>query len=306
MPAQQPLITGVGVHYPNAPELELIHEAHIQCIRNDATWSAIERQKETLAIPGSWDEYIDKARSLNINVLLILDYGNPLYDGGDKPESDEAIAAFAHYAEFVVKHFKGRVHLYEVWNEWDISIGRTTPGDAVSYMKLLRTVYPRLKAIDPSIVVIGGASSGDGIRSGWLNKAVDNGLLDFSDAVSFHPYVFATSRSTPEDWATLVEATETDLQKGGRRSLVPIYITEVGWPTTTSPGGVSQDLQAQYISATFRIARSMPFVKGVWWYDFRDDGTDSTNNEHRFGLVDHSLNPKPSYYSLQQLPRQNR
>ncbi|MEW1833306.1 hypothetical protein, partial [Streptomyces sp. NPDC088196] len=40
------------------------------------------------------------------------------------------------------------------------------------------------------------------------------------------------------------------------------------------------------------IAGSMPFVKGVWWYDLKDDGNDKNNKEHNFGILKNDLTEK--------------
>lgn len=36
----------------------------------------------------------------------------------------------------------------------------------------------------------------------------------------------------------------------------------------------------------------MPFVKGVWWYDLKDDGNDKNNKEHNFGILKNDLTEK--------------
>jgi hypothetical protein len=48
----------------------------------------------------------------------------------------------------------------------------------------------------------------------------------------------------------------------------------------------------------YLLSRTMPFMKGIWWYDFQDDGWRATYNENNFGVVRPDLTPKPSYFSL--------
>ncbi|MCP6134729.1 hypothetical protein NL393_36685, partial [Klebsiella pneumoniae] len=36
----------------------------------------------------------------------------------------------------------------------------------------------------------------------------------------------------------------------------------------------------------------------VFWYDFRNDGTQAENQEHNFGLVRNDYSPKMSYVAL--------
>ncbi len=45
--------------------------------------------------------------------------------------------------------------------------------------------------------------------------------------------------------------------------------------------------------------RAIPFVKGIWWYELQDGGTDPNDIQHQFGLIDARLTPKPAYRALQ-------
>jgi hypothetical protein len=45
------------------------------------------------------------------------------------------------------------------------------------------------------------------------------------------------------------------------------------------------------------------YVAGVWWYCLRDQGTDRTNKEHHFGVMDAAMKPKPAAYALQAFAR---
>jgi hypothetical protein len=39
-------------------------------------------------------------------------------------------------------------------------------------------------------------------------------------------------------------------------------------------------------------------VKGIWWYDFMNDGLDPREYEHHFGLVDEQGQPLPAYQAM--------
>ena len=85
-------------------------------------------EKDHLVMPSGFDNLVDQALQAHLQPLLILDYGNRFYDSGDKPASPQALSAFARYAAFVVLHFKGKVHMYEMWNEWNTTTGNTHAG----------------------------------------------------------------------------------------------------------------------------------------------------------------------------------
>ena len=303
--AQADFVLGVATHLTRTPRpvdqsLDAIAQAGIMSLRDDADWSRVEQQRGVLKIPAQWDEVIDGALKRGIQPLLILDYGNKFYDGGGKPKSEETIAPYIRYVEFLVRHYKGRVKRYEVWNEWDIGPGNASAASADTYLRLVQRVYSAVKQIDPEAEVIVGAITPVGIREGFLARLVDQGVLEHADAISLHPYIHCDRARQPEDWARWMRKVGEDLrQRAGRP--VPVYLTEMAWPAHDGPCGVSEEVQAEHLTRMFLLAKSMPFIKGVWWYDLQNDGPDPRNREHNFGLLDHELRPKPAYLALQRI-----
>jgi len=280
----------------------LIHQAGATSVREGVYWHVIEAAKGQLRMPAEYDDYVDRALQLGIQPLRVLGGAPAFYDEGDRPTSDEALEGYARYCELVVRHFKGRVRMYEIWNEWDLAGPRHRgPATPESYAKLLKAVYRRMKAADPAITVLGGAATGGAVRRGWLEDLLRAGALENVDAISIHTYMYgapdAASRR-PEAWAQWIPQVESMLQKYSGGKEVPLYITEMGWPTEIDRRGTPPALAAAYLARTFLLARTMPFLKGLWWYDFQNDGWDSTHNEHNFGLVRADLTPLPGYFTL--------
>jgi hypothetical protein len=46
------------------------------------------------------------------------------------------------------------------------------------------------------------------------------------------------------------------------------------------------------------LLNQMPYVKGIWWYDFQDDGTNAAEPEQNFGLLTTNYAPKPAYFAM--------
>lgn len=284
--------------------IESLKQAGIASIRDEVGWGAIEREKGRLAMPAPYDAYVRKAASEGLNVLLILDYANQFYDDGDRPRSPEAIAGFCRYAEFVVRHFGKDVRLYEVWNEWDIGIGlpqrHNKGGSAQDYFNLLKAVYPRIKAVDPGVTVIAGASTSGAVKRGWLEEVVKLGGLGFCDAVSIHSYNYSDKfpERGPEACSVWMTGVQEMLRKYNDDKDVPFYVTEMGWPTHVARHGTDPERAASYLARLYLLARTSPSFKGIWWYDFQDDGWNPQYNEDNFGLVRPDLTPKPAYYVM--------
>jgi len=282
--------------------LSLLKQCGVMSTRDEATWSQCEKERGSLKIPPFYADYVDKASGMGFSPLSILDYSNSLYDGGGYPRSSEAIEAFARYAELVVSTFKGKAKLYQVWNEWDAASGMPPgnfgKGDPESYMKLLKAVYPRIKAIDPSAIVIGNSvCTGDA----YLKSLLELGLLEHCDVVALHTYHFSRPEPTPESWLERMEGVDRMLRgfNGGKE--VPLFITETGWPTQISDFGRTQSEAADCVVRQLLLARTMPFIKGIWLYDFQDDGWDPRNSESNFGLTKADLTPKEAFYALRDL-----
>jgi hypothetical protein len=308
-------VIGITTHTPNAENLDLMRGMDIHWTRNDLPWAKIELQKDHLVMPDVYDQYVDGALQRQMQPLLILDYGNPMYGAGGYPVTREATDGFIRYVEFVVAHFKGRVQKYEVWNEWNGHCGMTpgTPaGEAEAYVNLLKKVYPRIKAIDPGAEVIGGALAGTGVESGWLKRACDAGMLAYLDAFSFHPYSYSfhlysylgEGERLPET-VLLGHILEVKNIIDGypHRPTLGFYLTEIGWPTHRSHDGSTGEQSARYLTRTMLLLHTLPYIKGVWWYDWSDDGLDPKNVEHNFGVVTHSLTPKPGYFAIRELEK---
>jgi hypothetical protein len=298
---------GVGTHILGGSRdltrsLDAISEMGLTSIRDDAPWARVEVRRGEYQIPESWDRVVDAANAKGISVLLILDYGNSFYDGGDKPRSSEAVDAYVKYVQFVVNHFKGRVHRYEIWNEWDSTTGRTTKGSAEDYFNLVRHSFPAIKSIDPHADVLVGAVTADGLEHDFVEKLVALGTLDYADGLSIHPYIKCRLQHSPADWADWMVRIEENLAWRTGKA-VPIYVTEMGWPTFAGDCGFAEASQAEFAVGLFRETHSLPFIKGVWWYDLQDDGADLKDREYHYGLLRLDYSPKPAFEALKAASR---
>jgi hypothetical protein len=305
-------IVGACTHFSQGKgaltrNLESLKQAGIGSVRDEVSWAAIEREKDKLVMPEQFNTYVQRATHESVNVLLILDYANRFYDDGDRPRSPEAIEGFCRYAEFVVRHFGKHVRLYEIWNEWDIGIGLPKRydkgGSAEDYAKLLKAVYPRIKAVDSSVTVIAGACTSGAVRKGWLEEIVKLDALDSCDAVSIHSYNYSDEfpERGPEACSTWMAGVQEMLRKYHDGKDVPFYVTEMGWPTHVTKHGTDPELSASYLARLYLLARTSPSFEGLWWYDFQDDGWNPQYNEDNFGLVRPDLTPKPAYYVLKDI-----
>lgn len=158
----------------------------------------------------SWiDKIVDNFVSRGIEPWVCLCYGNALYNNeaenvfgavGCPPIfTDEQKRAWKNYVTAFVKHFEGRVHYYEVWNEPDGAWCWKHGPNARELGEFTRDTGMYIKSACPNAKVIGGVTCCRSIS--FLNEAFTTGMGEYLDFVSFHEYtndetrVFETVRA---------------------------------------------------------------------------------------------------------------
>jgi hypothetical protein len=212
-----------------------------------------------------------------------------------------------------------------VWNEPNLT-GFWKPQPSVAdYLRLLKLTVPAIRAVDPAATVISGSlaasrtANGDLSPFDYLNALGAGGGLRLVDAVGYHPYSLPLpplDTQAPNAWAGIATSQpnlHAVLSNYGFADM-KIWVTECGAPTggpggqsttldyTTnqSPDHVSEGLQALIAAASVRYAKTSTSVGGLFWYSYRDLGTNRSNRENFFGLRRFDNSPKPSYWSFKQ------
>lgn len=301
--ADDRFIIGVATHLmnkngPSAKALQMLAEAGVDSVRDDAYWSIAEPRRGQLHIDPTWQTYLSKAQEHNLRPLLVLGYGNSNYANYAKPRTPMVREAFGNYVDFVSRELADSVSFYEVWNEWD----KENPVDetfARDYSNLIAETAKRLRLQKKPVTILAGAVTSQGMDLGFADRLLAAGLLNHVDGLSLHPYVHCRQeeRHTPERWISWLRWIDADLRALAARP-VPLYLTEMGWPSNTGKCGLSEQTQAAYLARSFFLAQTLPDIKGLWWYDLLDDGADTTDPEQNFGLLNQDLTVKPSYLTL--------
>jgi hypothetical protein len=296
---------GVSTHFGEAwdpASIPLIDEAGIGNTRDELYWSNIETQAGVYTYPAQYDTYMSSLQRHGLTPLIIADYGNPLYDGGNAPTSVAGRQAYASYIVHLLQHYP-QLHEIEIWNEYNIGSGGSDSSPA-DYFAMLQVAYAAIKAVRPDVTVVGAVTSG--VPLTWLAQLFQLGGLKYMDAVSIHPYAYP---SPPEGLDSEVGQVESLIKQNNGGKPMPVWITEDGWPTNTGSGGVDESTQAQYLvrAAVLALAGG---ASRFFWYDFMNDGTDPTDNEDNFGIIRNAddpmgaYTPKPAYVAYAVLARE--
>src|SRR5205807_1381872 len=310
--------------------------AGVRLIRFDMLWSQVERRRGGFDF-SALDARVSAAQAAGLEVLAILDYGNPLYSsrgavasttplaGGVPPfgvgQADfyppDDPADFGRYAGAVAAHFRGQVLAYEIWNEENEGWRFWPPHeDAAAYAALLRAAHKAVKAADPGATVLFGGVFFPAVPPGlpgtagdtFLDQgyAADPQLGSSFDAVAYHPYPYPFT--SPEYDAPVRgsvphagDAMAAVLARHGNAGR-PLWITELGWPTQ-SGYGVSPQKQAEYLVRGAALSAAAG-LRAFTWYTYGDTADPTGHNqEAAFGLLDAQGRPKPAYTALDTFTR---
>lgn len=273
--------------------IALCRDAGVKLIRDEIHWCNVERMKGALQIDDHVLRNVENTITAGIEPMIILNYGNALYDDGNAPVSEEAVEGYARYCEFMVRTFKDKIRYWEIWNEpnWE-GFWKPKP-DAVDYTNLMRAAYKVCKQANPDCTVIGCATSG--VPFDFIEGVLKAGGAECMDALSVHPYRYPRP---PEDgMGDDLAKLRAMMDSYGAKDL-PIWITEIGWPTHKGSTGVSPERQADMLVRAY-IESIAAGVETIFWYWFGNDGPDPTYNEHNFGIRYADGSPKPAYVAYQ-------
>lgn len=287
---------GVSMHFghggrgPIENNLKLASDMGIRWLRDDATWSAIEREKGVYKVPSTFDRFLRTARSeWGCEPMMILDYANALYCKDQSTSTDEERAAFANWAEFMAREYRDSVTFWEVWNEPNISFWKPEPSPK-DYAALLKVTYAAVKRGNPDAQVVAMVTAGIDLK--FIESVLAEGTVGYFDAVSVHPYRYPTA---PEAGSTTMlqhlQQLVDLLAKYGAKD-TPVYNTEVGWPNQEDPRGLPEQVSANYLSRMYIQLHTIPQIRSTFWYDFQNDGLRREYNENNFGLLHNDFSPK--------------
>jgi hypothetical protein len=298
-------------------------------IRADLSWADVQGGSSSSQEWGPFDRIAAGARARNLEVLAILAY-TPAWARPGGCDSEKCApadpAAFARFAAAAARRYAPLgVHTWEVWNEPNLTgFWRPLPS-ATRYLGLLKPTVAAIRKADPRATVISGSlaatstANGDVSAFDYLSALGAGGGLGLVDAVGYHAYSVPLpplEAQASNAWAAIATSQRSlhGILASRGFGQMKIWVTECGAPTGGSgdrattldyasnknPDHVSEDLQALIAAASVRYAKTSAWLGGLFWYSYRDLGTDPYYREQFFGLRRFDDSPKPSYWSFKQ------
>lgn len=296
---------GVNIHFtdPRAGELKMLSEAGFRWVRMDLKWDLTETARGEYDF-APYDRLMTGLDQYQLRALFILDYTNPLYDGGAPPRTESSRQAFARWAVAAAKHFAGRKVIWETYNEPNHALFWPPQPKVEEYIALALAVGQAFRASVPGEQLIGPATAE--IDFDFLEACFKAGLLNYWSAVSIHPYRRSDPETAADDYCRLRAMIRTyapaSSSAGGATNKKEIPIISGEWGYSAGWPRFNENKQGQLLARQWltNVANEIPLSI---WYDWQDDGTDPNEPEHHFGVVANAYHPdranvfepKPAY-----------
>jgi len=251
-----------------------------------ANWPRVETE------PGKfdWSPCDNDLKGFNdpegLSLLPIFGY-TPKWASKD-PDADDAhaypprdVRTFSRFVFEIVRRYKHRVKVWEVWNEPNIEF---LHGSLAEYAEMVKAAAIAAKKADPTCRIAMGCA---GVDLDFLRRLYEFGCGPFYDVMSVHPYQWGARFN--DGWML-------DKLQNCRRLMdefgdagKEIWLTELGWSLSE---GVTAEQQANLLvqaMVTALTVRERLKVEKTFWFCIKDWGGPG------HGLLDVSGKPKPAF-----------
>jgi hypothetical protein len=285
-------------------QLGSIAHTGIRIVRSDAFWANAEPSPPLLGVMHqyNWTGLDQRAAALaeaRLEWLPVLDYGTPWAESPRTPDNHSPPAKagdFAAYAEAFARRYgvggtfwhdhpnlpQVPVTTYEIWNEPNRAEFWAPQPDPARYAELYSAARVAIRRADPSATVLtGGLANSDSL--GFVRDMYAAGV-GHVDGIGFHPY----ARDVPGVLISIARMRSTLAAVGA--GAVPIYVTEVGWPThgaAEGAGGLPESTRAGDLALLAdTLPRSDCGVNGLVVYTWVTPEDDPGDAADWFGIAD--------------------
>jgi hypothetical protein len=230
-------------------------------------WADLQPQKDNWYF-ALLDKYVDWSQQHNTEILMALTYtprwasstpdaptdvenGNPPGLSGPPRDMED----WRTFVRTVATRYKGRIHVYEIWNEPNRP--QSWVGDVDTMIDMTREAQKILKEVDQKNIVVAPAPEEEkGLP--WLNEFLRKGGAQYVDVIAYHFYVGA---KPPEGVIPLIQKVRSTMAQyhTGER---PLWNTEAGWLGSST---LPPDLAAAYVARAY-VLNWAAGVSRFYWY----------------------------------------
>jgi polysaccharide biosynthesis protein PslG len=299
----------VQLAYQNltAANFTLAKNGNFKMIRTDFFWEDVEKTTKGVY---DWSFY-DNVKTLFVNSGLrpffTINKNNTLYtsDWSNQVVGTANVTAIANFAKAAAVRYNSLQPVWEIFNEPNISAinwisTKTKLQQAIDYTNMVKSISVAMRAAVPNVTIIAPGLGYDPVNDGldlqYLEYCLQNGLLNYVDGISVHPYSTVAPEIVSLDYYT--QAQNLISQYGAGRT-VPVIEGETGYTFVPSWIYVTNlTVHADFIERQFLLnfSRSLPLSNYFNLFDYSDTGAYSAiDEEWNFGLCNRFKAAKPAY-----------
>ncbi len=313
--------------------MQLVQQAGFTWIRQEFPWEDIEihgkgdfEDRRNPPTHSAWDKYdriVDLAARYHVRIIARLSnppaWSRAKGDAAGPMAPPDNLDDYGDFVEAVVRHFQGRIHTYQIWNEPNIyPEWGNQPVSPEGYTALLRVAYTRAKAVDPTVVILSAPLAPTIELTGrdlndflFLQRMYDAGARDYFDVLSVQDYGLWSGpldrRMRPRvlNFSRPMYIRDIMIRNGDGNKA--IWASEVGWNSTpegvpANYGRTSEALRARYAAEAFRRAQDEWPWMGVmcYWFLKQADDHEKNQSQYYFRLLEPDFTPLPAYQALRE------
>lgn len=320
-------------------QVQLIAEAGFHWLRQEFPWYDLEISGkgnfEDCRFPpchSAWDKYdqiVNLADEYNLEIIARLssppDWSRAAGSTLGAFAPPDNFTDFADFAVAVAERYQGRLRYFQIWNEpngndeWGYQ-----PVDPEAYTRLLCETYQRLKAVNPSIVILAAALTPTNELGGanpngyggnnlsdliYLQRMYNAGAKDCFDILSVQGYGLFSGptdqRRRPVNINFGRNQFLRDVMVANSDAHKALWIAEMNWNAVpdglgTPFGQVTEQQQAEYASLAYQRAQAeWPWVGAVNFWYFKDaDEHERDQAKYYFRMANPDFTLLPVYESM--------
>lgn len=214
------------------------------------------------------------------------------------------INAWKNFVNEAVKRYGSRIKVWEIGNEPNLN--KLSPEEYQAQYSAAREAA--LKVKPDAVIAVGGLSSVHIKQPGRILpdiylSAFHKLNMDF-DALAYHPYVGWPKENAAivKDFNASLDSVENVL-KADAQPGKKLYLTEYAISKRTDQDRSELD-QARFLVLTSATALTRNNVAVICWYNLRNKGVNSEDNEMNYGLLNFDLSPKIAFLAYSTMIRQ--
>jgi hypothetical protein len=289
-------IYGVN-HHEFASSYEPLAAIGVEWSRQWFCWAWIEPEPDVWQW-GWHDQRMAAATRFGIKTIGVLGgIGEPLWSCLEHPRKNGAttqgcpdLDAWSDYVRRVATRYRGKIRVWESWNEIKRKAEPEKYGWSVAkYVALHRRTWDVLKEVDPDNRLLVCADS-----LAFVDRCLEAGLGKAHDGVVIHPYrtgwypeakCASHAVGGTGDIAAVMTTARTWLDQR-QRSDAGVWATEIGWALSGRGWApVLPQTHGDYLARTYILAQGAGCAASVCWHDY---------GHGMFGVVGPRAHPRPA------------